>query len=45
MIQIFIKKSKESTQNLATEHREFHSTISKVGRAIDKVIYNCNVDH
>jgi hypothetical protein len=32
-----IHKSKEKTQKLAIEHRELHSTVSKVGKAIDRV--------
>jgi len=32
-----IHKSKEKTQQLAIEHRELHSTVSKVGKAIDRV--------
>ncbi|XP_060844989.1 E3 ubiquitin-protein ligase RMND5A-like [Rhopalosiphum padi] len=31
-----IHKSKEKTQKLAIEHRELHSTVSKVGKAIDR---------
>ncbi|XP_050530561.1 E3 ubiquitin-protein transferase RMND5B-like isoform X1 [Daktulosphaira vitifoliae] len=32
----YIDKSKKETQKLATEHRELHSTVSKVGKAIDR---------
>lgn len=34
-----IDKSKQQTQKLAIDHRELHSTVSKVGKAIDRV---CN---
>jgi len=30
-------KSVHVTQKLAIEHRELHSTVSKVGKAIDRV--------
>lgn len=34
-----LDKTKEVTQKLAVDHRELHSSVSKVGKAIDKV---CN---
>lgn len=39
-IKKIIDKSKEETQKLAVEHRELHSTVSKVGKAIDRVCFN-----
>lgn len=35
-----VVKSKQETQRLAVEHRELHSTVSKVGKAIDRVCIN-----
>lgn len=34
--------SKNETQKLATEHRELHSSVSKVGKSIDKVCMKKN---
>lgn len=31
-----MKKVRETAHHLATEHRELHSTVSKVGKAIDR---------
>ncbi len=31
------KKVKEGTQRFATEHKELHSCVSKVGKAVDRV--------
>lgn len=36
LIQTFVNESKYETQKLASEHRELHSSISKVGKAIDR---------
>lgn len=36
-----LNKVKETAQRLATEHRDLHSTVSKVGKAIDRV--SCNL--
>ena len=33
-----LTKVKETIQRLTAEHRELHSTVSKVGKAIDRVI-------
>lgn len=32
-----INKVKETIQRITAEHRELHSTVSKVGKAIDRV--------
>lgn len=31
------KRAKEACQNVSTEHKDIHASISKFGRAIDKV--------
>lgn len=33
-----MSKSRETVQRLATDHRDLHSTVSKVGKAIDRVL-------
>ena len=35
-----MNKIREAVQRLATDHRDLHSTVSKVGKAIDRVS-NC----
>lgn len=37
LLKTCVAKSKQETQRLAIEHRELHSTVSKVGKAIDRV--------
>lgn len=37
------KKVKDSTQRFATEHKELHSCVSKIGKAIDRVIFLVNL--
>jgi archaellum component FlaC len=32
-----VNKVRETVQRLATDHRDLHSTVSKVGKAIDRV--------
>lgn len=32
-----MSKARETVQRLATDHRDLHSTVSKVGKAIDRV--------
>lgn len=32
-----MNKIREAVQRLATDHRDLHSTVSKVGKAIDRV--------
>lgn len=32
-----LNKVRETVQRLATDHRDLHSTVSKVGKAIDRV--------
>ncbi|XP_050439225.1 E3 ubiquitin-protein ligase RMND5A-like isoform X2 [Adelges cooleyi] len=36
LVKGFLDKCKKDTHKLATEHRELHSTVSKVGKAIDR---------
>lgn len=38
-IKELVGKSKKDTQKLAVKHRELHSTVSKVGKSIDKVCF------
>lgn len=33
-----MNKVRETVQRLASDHRDLHSTVSKVGKAIDRVI-------
>lgn len=42
LLKTFVDKSKDETQKLAIEHRELHSTVSKVGKAIDRVCMDLN---
>lgn len=38
-LKILMTKSKQETQELAIDHRVLHSTVSKVGKAIDRVCF------
>ena len=33
-----VKKTKETCQSISTEHKDIHASISKFGKAIDKVV-------
>lgn len=39
-IKKIMDKAKKKTQKITADHRELHSTVSKVGKAIDKVGFN-----
>jgi len=34
-----VNQVRESVTRIATDHRDLHSTVSKVGKAVDRVIY------
>jgi hypothetical protein len=38
-----VNKVRETVQRLAADHRDLHSTVSKVGKAIDRVSSNFNL--
>lgn len=40
-----MNKVRETVQRLATDHRDLHSTVSKVGKAIDRVSNEAIMGH